>query len=91
VNFEISINQISLYVNQNLKGTIDLLTFAGGIYDNYSNQWVGAGAGLAAGENRTWTDNFQVGSAIPEPATATLLAAGFVIAGLCRRREARPS
>src|SRR6185503_17288038 len=24
--------------------------------------WVGAGAGLGAGENRAWTDNFQVGA-----------------------------
>jgi hypothetical protein len=89
VKFDMPAHQISLYVNQNLRGTIDLLTFAGGIYDAYSNQWVGAGAGLAAGENRTWTDNFQVGSAIPEPASVTLLCAGLFMTALRRRSGAR--
>ena len=80
-------HQISLYVNESLNGTIDLLTFAGGIYDNYSNQWVGAGAGLAAGENRTWTDNFQVGSAIPEPGVVALLGATLALSAMRRRRD----
>jgi hypothetical protein len=90
VKFDMPAHQITLYVNQDPKVTIDLLTFAGGIYDNYSNQWVGAGAGLAVGEDRTWTDNFQVGSAIPEPATATLLGAGLLCAAFRRSRAPRP-
>jgi hypothetical protein len=67
-------------------GVIDLTTFAGGIYANFSNGAVGAGAGLAGGENRTWTDNFQVGAVVPEPGTAALLAVPLV-AGLLRRRR----
>jgi hypothetical protein len=86
VKYDMPAHQISLFVNQSLKGTIDLQTFAGGIYDNYSNQWVGAGGGLAAGENRTWTDNFQVGSAIPEPGAATLVCMTLAFVGMRRHR-----
>lgn len=50
--------EVELYVNQTSLGVIDLTTFAGGIYQNFSNAVVGAGG---AGNNRTWTDNFQVG------------------------------
>lgn len=85
VRYDIPGREIELYVDEVSVGLIDLTTFAGGTYQNFSNATVGAGAGLAAGENRTWTDNFQVGSPIPEPAAAMLALLGF--AGLAARRR----
>jgi hypothetical protein len=87
VRYDLPAHEIELFVNQNSKGVINLLTFAGGIYDNFSSQWVGAGGGLAAGENRVWTDNFQVGSVIPEPGSAVLVFAGLVSCVMRRRRR----
>lgn len=87
VRYDMPRHEIELFVNQNSLGTINLLTFAGGIYDGFSNQFVGAGAGLAAGENRTWTDNFQVGSVIPEPGCAGLVLAGLVLPAARRPRR----
>lgn len=62
VRYDRTAHQIELYVNQRSVGVIDLSTFAGGLYNNFSTAWVGTGAGLGAGENRVWTDNFQVGA-----------------------------
>ena len=80
-------HKIELYVNEVSKGIIDLTTFLGGAYDGYSNAFVGAGAGLAAGENRTWTDNFQVGAVVPEPGSALMCLVGLVGFGAIRRRK----
>jgi hypothetical protein len=87
VRYDKPAHQIELFVNQNSVGVIDLTTFGGGAYDNYSSDWVGAGGGLAAGENRVWTDNFQVGSVIPEPTSALLLFAGVGTIALRRSRR----
>jgi len=87
VRFDSVNKQIELYVNQVSKGVINLNTFAGGIYANFTNSFVGVGAGLAGGENRTWTDNFQVGGAIPEPGTAMLGLS--TLGGLLLRRRRR--
>ena len=54
--------EVELYVNETSLGVIDLTTFAGGIYQDFSNAFVGAGG---AGGDRTWTDNFQVGGIGP--------------------------
>ena len=86
VRFDRIDQEIELYVNEVSVGIIDLNTFAGGLYANFSNGAVGAGAGLALGETRTWTDNFQVGAPVPEPGAAALLAVPLV-AGLLRRRR----
>jgi len=87
VHYDTLARRIQLFVNQNPLGAIDLTTFAGGIYAGFSNQFVGAGAGLAAGETRTWTDNFQVGSLIPEPSTAVLALGGLCLIGSLRGRQ----
>ena len=84
VRFDRTDQEIELYVDEVSVGVIDLTTFAGGLYANFSNGAVGAGAGLAAGETRTWTDNFQVGAPVPEPGAAALLAVPL-LAGLRRR------
>ena len=62
VRFNLTAHEIELYVNQRSVGVINLATFANGLYNNFSAARVGAGAGLAGGENRVWTDNFQVGA-----------------------------
>ncbi len=80
--------EIELYVNQASVGVINLNTFAGGIYANFSNAYVGAGAGLAVGEDRTWTDNFQVGAPVPEPTGALLSLMGLAGMALRRKRSA---
>jgi len=86
--FDQTLGTLEVFVDEQSKGIINLTTFAGGLYQNFSNANVGVGAGLAAGQDRTWTDNFQVGAPIPEPASLGLLigAAGMLI--LRRRRQA---
>jgi len=84
--FDTSARTVELFVNQLSLGVIDLNTFNGGTHANFSNAFVGAGAGLAAGENRTWTDNFQVGAPIPEPAGAALALSALGLTLLRRRR-----
>lgn len=87
VHYDMDGKRLELYVNQSSVGVVDLNTFAGGIYANFSNAFVGAGAGLAGGEDRTWTDNFQVGAPVPEASGALLTLAGF--AAVCLRRKRR--
>jgi hypothetical protein len=86
VRYDLPDHEIEIYVNEISVGVIDLTTFAGGIYDNFSNAWVGTGAGVGAGD-RTWTDNFQVGAVVPEPGTGVLVLAGLAVASLRRRRR----
>jgi hypothetical protein len=84
VRFDQDGHQIEIFVDEVSRGVIDLDLFAGGIYANFSNAAVGAGAGMAAGENRTWTDNFQVGAVVPEPGMGMLVCIGA--AALLSRR-----
>ncbi len=68
-NYAVQFDQVGktveIFVDESSKGIIDLTTFAGGLYQNFSNAAVGVGAGLGAGQNRTWSDNFQVGGEGP--------------------------
>ena len=82
--FDQTARTLELFVDEQSKGVINLTTFAGGLYQNFSNAAVGVGSGLGGGQNRTWTDNFQVGAPIPEPASLALLGLGAI---LCRRRR----
>ncbi|MES2707532.1 MAG: hypothetical protein V4726_13120 [Verrucomicrobiota bacterium] len=88
VRYDMTGKRLELYVNQASVGVVDLSTFAGGIYANFSNAFVGAGAGLGAGEDRTWTDNFQVGAPVPEASGALLTLVGFAGMSLRRKRRA---
>ena len=85
VRFDRLDNEIEIFVDEQSRGIIDLNTFAGGVFANFSNGAVGAGGSPNPGD-RLWTDNFQVGAVVPEPGTAALLAAPL-IAGLMRRRR----
>ena len=75
--------EVEVFVDEVSRGVIDLTTFNGGSFLGYSNAFVGYGS-TAAG-NRTWTDNFQVGAPIPEPAALSLL--GLAGLGLLARRR----
>jgi hypothetical protein len=59
-------NEVEIYVDEVSRGVIDLTSFAGGIYQGFSNAIVGAGG---SGGDRTWTDNFQVGGEGPPTGT----------------------
>jgi len=86
VLFDRDANKLQIFVDEASKGVIDLNTFAGGLYANFATGIVGAGGGLGGGENRTWTDNFQVGApVVPEPATFGVIGIGAV--GLLARRR----
>jgi len=77
-------------VNEQSVGVIDLNTFANGRYASFSNAAVGAGGGLGAGNNRIWTDNFQVGGVVvPEPGALALTALGLPALALRRRRVSK--
>jgi Bacterial Ig domain len=67
VHFDQVHQRLGVYVDRVLKANLDLTTFAGGAYQNYSNGAVGAGG--AGGV--FWADNFTVGPAELElPVTA---------------------
>ena len=74
VRFDQAGKKVEIFVDERSIGVIDLLTFAGGAYQNFSNAAVGVGGEPGAGD-RVWTDNFQVGSVapVPEPASLGLL------------------
>jgi hypothetical protein len=86
VRFDQTDQEIEIFVDEVSAGVIDLETFAGGLYANFSNAAVGAGGGLGAGNNRTWTDNFQVGAPVPEPATMAVASLGLLALAARRRR-----
>jgi len=70
VNFDQLDNSLRLYVDGNLRATLDLATFGGGVYQDYLNGAVGAGGGAGA---VFWVDNFKVGSAAAPPVEAARL------------------
>lgn len=88
VRYDMTGKKLELYVNQASVGVVDLSAFAGGIYANFSNAFVGVGAGMGATDNRTWTDNFQVGASVPEASGALLTLAGFAALSFRRKRSA---
>lgn len=63
VNFDQAGGRLRIWVDRVLKADLDLATFAGGAYANYSNAAVGAGGyGCDWGGGRVlWFDNFLVG------------------------------
>ena len=70
VAFDRPNNTIEVFVNEVSRGTIDLNTFAGGVYANFSTNAVSVGT---SGSDRTWTDNAQVGSFANTPGPASLV------------------
>lgn len=86
--FDQNAKTVELFVDEQSTGVIDLNSIAGGLYANFSNGAVGAGEGLAGGENRSWLDNFQVGApaGVPEPGMIGVL--GLMGIGTLHRRRA---
>lgn len=98
VSYDLTTLQLGVYVDEILLGTVDLNTFGGtkfgggivapgafaSVVTAATNDAVSVGA---AGGNRVWMDNFQVGAAIPEPGTATLSLAAVALLMSRRRRE----
>jgi hypothetical protein len=78
VGFNLEGKTLSLYTDEALRGTIDLTTFAGGAYANVldanTNQYVIVGA--SGNDCLGWSDNFQVGSVVPEPTSLVSLVIG---------------
>jgi hypothetical protein len=97
VGFNLSTDTLSIYTNEVLDGTINLATFDGGAYaavlDADSANYVGVGGHVDATDGQTgllWTDNFEVGTAIPESGTWAMCLGGFaILAGLLRLRALR--
>ncbi|MDB6174807.1 MAG: hypothetical protein JWL59_4118 [Chthoniobacteraceae bacterium] len=84
-----SLNLLDIYVDEVSRGTIDLTSFNGGSFLGYSNQYIGVGnTGSTTSANFpiSWSDNFQVGAAVPEPGSAAFLLLGTALIGARRRR-----
>ncbi len=75
VHFNQDAGRLAIYVDGIVKADLDLTTFAGGVYQNYSNGAVGAGgAGAFVDGKVLWFDNFQVGEPAPPPTSACFTA-----------------
>lgn len=61
VRFDRTNHELEVFVNETSLGVLDMATFAGGIYDNWSNAAVSVGGWTFGESNVFWTDNFQVG------------------------------
>jgi len=62
VNFNQITDRLVIYVDGDVKADLDLSTFAGGAYREYSNGAVGVGGAGAFVDNKVlWFDNFRVG------------------------------
>lgn len=90
VHFDLDAGSLAVYTDEALCGTVDLKTFNGGQYwnivDATTNDYVCVGGntlGIA------WSDNFQVGAAVPEPAAATMTVVGLfgLLAYAWRKRK----
>jgi len=86
IRANLATSELEVFVNEVSLGTLQLSTFAGGAYAPFlNNRSVGISA---AGGDRLWFDNAQVGAvaaALPEPASATLLA--LTALAMLRRRS----
>ena len=100
VDFNLSAKTLTLYANEVDLGTINLTTFAGGKYasvlDGSSNDYISVGgaepttADPSSDIGLLWTDNFQVGTAAPEPGTWAMLLGGLgLLVGISRLRQLR--
>jgi hypothetical protein len=81
---------LEFYVDEISRGVLDLALFNGGSFLGYSNQFIGVGntgSTASAGFPISWSDNFQVGAAVPEPGSISLLLFGGALMGLRRRRH----
>jgi hypothetical protein len=95
VGFNLNTDVLSIYTNEVLDGTINLATFDGGAYadvlDANSNEFVGVGGHTNVADGQIgllWTDNFEVGTAVPEPGTWAMLLGGLgVLVGIGRLRR----
>jgi hypothetical protein len=63
VHFDRPNHALGIYIDGSLKARVDLATFAGGAYQNYSNAAVGVGGAGFNGTQAQWFDNFEVGLA----------------------------
>jgi hypothetical protein len=102
VRFNLDTFQLGIFVDEISLGVIDLATFGGpkwnggtvapgaflSVIDATTNDAVSVGGAHIGGGNRTWTDNFQVGAAVPEPAGMTLLMLGGALLAGRRKRHA---
>jgi hypothetical protein len=62
VRFDRTNHVIEVFVNEVSLGVLDMATFAGGVYNNWSNAAVSVGGWTWGESNIFWTDNFQVGT-----------------------------
>jgi hypothetical protein len=82
-------NTLEVFVNEVSLGVVDLDTFNGGTFASVlasGIDYVGYGYGHNPGD-RFWSDNFQVGSPVPEPGTFALLLGALAGVALYFRKK----
>ena len=89
VHVNVGAKTIEVFTNEISRGILDLNTLNGGAYASFMNassdDFVGVGG---AGNDRQWSDNFQVGTSVPEPSSAALLLGGLAMLTGLRRKHA---
>ncbi|HEY7119552.1 MAG TPA: hypothetical protein VH475_23370, partial [Tepidisphaeraceae bacterium] len=88
VDFDQPGHRVKAYIDGILRADIDLTTFAGGSYDNFSNATVGFGGSGAGDGFASYADNLMVGAPgeVPEPAGPCAIALFGMLVGRSRRR-----
>jgi hypothetical protein len=88
VDFDQAGNRLKIYVDYVLTNDLDLTTFAGGVYANFSNASIGFGGNGAGAGFASYADNFTVGTpAIPEPAALSIIGLATIVAMSRRTRD----
>lgn len=85
VRFNTANDEIEFFVDEVSRGMLDLTLYDGGKYSGLASNAAVSVGGTPTSGNRFWSDNFQIGTPVPEPSGAALI--GLAGLALLRRRR----